>query len=86
MAGKAAALVWNQQNAQLTNSLLGECQINDASAVVQHLIDNLAGDFLSRHAKKTVAVGCLLVDEYNHPTLAKLLETFIDTGDGHGAN
>jgi hypothetical protein len=78
--------VWNQQNAQFANSLLGEREINDASAVVQYLIDSLGGNFLRRNAKKTIAVGGLLVDEYNRPTLAKLLKSFINTGDGHGAN
>jgi hypothetical protein len=50
---------------------------------MQHLINDLGSDLLGWNAKKPVAIGGLLVDEYSHPALAEVIESFIDTGNGH---
>ena len=84
MPRETAALMRNQQNAELPNSLFGEREIDDASAMVQYLIDDICSNFLRRNAKKAIAVGGLLVNQYNYPALAKFLDGFINAGDGHG--
>ena len=83
MPREVAALVRDQQDAELANSLVGECEINNASAVMQHLINDFGSHLLGWNAKKPIAVEGLLVNEYSHPALAEVLESFINTGNGH---
>ena len=49
------------------------------------VVDALGGNFLGRNTEKPIAVGGLLIDENDHPSLAKVIDGFINTGDGHSS-
>src|SRR5262245_11496140 len=82
-SSQTAVLLRDQRNTQLSNSFIGQCDVDNSSTVVQHVIYDFAGYFFRGNTKETVAVGPLLVYKDHHPTFAEFLDTLLSGCERH---
>ena len=75
----------NHRDAELADTLVSERHVNDAAAMVHHVIDALSANLLGRQAEKTVAIRRILVDQNDDPAVTDFFQTFFDGRDGHEA-
>jgi hypothetical protein len=74
-------LLRHQRQLQLLDALLGEREANEAARVLRHEIDDLWGRHLRRDDEITLVLAVFVVDEDDHPAVARFLDHFLDRRD-----
>ena len=83
-AVRAAVVPDHQRQIQLAAARFGECEADQAAAVLGHEVDGLWRDMLGGDDEVAFVLAVFLVYEYDHATGADVGDDFLDGADAHG--